>query len=88
MSESTSSRIGDSTQESIDKITREANKAKKRLEDAASDMGDDIKHSVKKAGQASEEALDTVGSYVREHPLITLGVAFTAGLVAYSIFRR
>lgn len=69
-------------------LTNTAHETKERVKDAVSDATKGVKSAAHDARNASEDALKNVTDYVREHPLITIGAAFAAGALIYSILRR
>lgn len=72
----------------VEKVSNSAREAKERVKDSVSDAAKSVKSASHDAREASADALETVSDYVREHPLMTIGVAFAAGALIYSILRR
>lgn len=61
----------------IDRVAAGAHKAV----DSADDMANQAVEALDKAGVKGEELISAGSSYIREHPLLTLGLAVTAGYV-------
>jgi len=63
--------------ESIRKLTR----ASSAMADAIDESTDVIKHAIKRSGDAAEELLDDTTRRVKRHPVETMAVTFTLGVI-------
>ncbi len=86
--DSVAEKIADAAHEANEKAAAGVINAKRRIKDTASDVSETLKETALGARHVSEDAFETVSDYVREHPLITIGAAFAAGVVIYSMLRR
>lgn len=56
--------------------------------DAAYDVEADLRETTDRARLKSLQMSDDLNAYVQEHPVTSLCVAFAAGIITCSIFRR
>ena len=63
--------------ESIRKLTR----ASSAMADAIDESTDVIKHAIKRSGDAAEKLLDDTTRRVKRHPVETMAVTFTLGVI-------
>lgn len=63
--------------ESIRKLTR----ASSAMADAIDESTDVIKQAIKRSGDAAEELLDDTTRRVKRHPVETMAVTFTLGVI-------
>lgn len=84
----TTDHLSDSSHSSIDQIAKGAGKAEEHIRHNAADAEAYVKDAGHKAKKCSDKTLDSVSSYVRDNPLICLGLAFAAGSLLSALKRR
>jgi len=89
---STKDRIANSARDSIDSASKTAHPAVDRAAagahktvDNADQLADKAGEAMDKAGAKGEQLVKASSSYVREHPLVSIGIAVTAGYVLSSL---
>lgn len=75
----TTDRLSERAHESVDQVARSAGKAEERIRHEAGDAGIRVRKAGRKAKKHSGETLHSVGEFVEDNPLLSLGLAFTAG---------
>ena len=73
----TFNRLTDSAQQTLDRVT-----------DAASQTANRLSEKGQELWERRGEAVDTARSYVREHPLATIGIAIAIGLLISRLTAR
>ncbi len=79
--QNTSERAAEAVHEAVDKAAQKASAVEDRLRETATETRD-------RAQRQTAELSDALVQYVHDKPIAALGIAFFAGLVASSIFRR
>jgi len=74
--------------DAINRVAANAAEAEARIKKAAADAEEQLLRSTRKAQQRSNELAHTVGEYTQQHPLASIGIAFAAGFLLSSLFRR
>lgn len=74
--------------ESVDHMARTAGKAEERIRHEAGDAKARVSDVGQKARERSDETLHSIGAFVEENPLTSLGLAFAAGTLLYGLRRR
>ena len=74
--------------DAVDRIGEQAERAEERIRGAAGDVRRRSYEARDRARELSDEATMTARSYLREHPLASLAVAFGVGMLFSSIMRR
>ena len=94
MSKSTNSdhnikeRVSETAHESMEQMGKAAARTKDRLQHEAGLAKARAKQAGQQARERSDEALDSVNTFVGDNPITSLGIAFAAGsLVSYLIKR-
>jgi ElaB/YqjD/DUF883 family membrane-anchored ribosome-binding protein len=70
-------RLSDTAQQTMDRVTDAASQAASRLSERGQELWD-----------MRGEAADTARSYVREHPIATIGIAIAIGLLISRLTSR
>lgn len=74
--------------ETVDRVGERAARAEERLRDAADDVGRRSEDARNRARDMREDAVAGASTYVREHPVTSLAIAFGVGVVASLLMRR
>lgn len=74
--------------EAVDKAAKTAGKAEEYAREQASHADERLREQAAKSRKRADDALDQVNSYVREKPLMSIGIAFLAGLLYSWLMRR
>jgi len=85
---STTDRLSERAHESVDQVANTAGKAEERLRHeaaAAEERAREVGHKIK---ERSDETLNTISVFVRENPVLALGIAFAAGSLLSILGRR
>ncbi len=77
-----------SAHDAIDRAAETAAQAEQRLRDTAHQSEDRLRQAGTDVQQASEQAYETARSYINQHPLESVGIAFVSGVVVASLLRR
>ena len=77
-----------SAHDAIDRAAETAAQAEQRLRDSAQSSEERLRQAGTDVQHASEQAYDTVRSYINQHPLESVGIAFVSGVVLSSLLRR
>ena len=83
----TTDRLSERAHESVDKFSKTAGKAEERIRHEAKDAEAYVRDVGQQAKERSNEILQSISVFVRDNPLISLGLAFAAGTLL-SAFRR
>ena len=84
---STVDRISERAHETFDQAAKTAEKAKKMIRNEAADVEARVRDAGHRAKKHSDDIQDSVSSYVQDKPLLSLGIAFAAGMLL-SVLRR
>ncbi len=84
----TTDRLSEHAHESVDRISKTAGKAEERIRHEAADVEARVRDAGQKAKERSDETLQFINVFVRDKPLISLGLAFAAGTLLSAILRR
>lgn len=74
--------------EAIDRVAANAAEAEERIRKAALEAEDQVRQSARRAQDRSNEMMSTIGQFTQEHPIASIGIAFAAGYLLSSLFRR
>ncbi len=84
----TTDRLSERAHESVDQVAKTAGKVEERVRHEASEADARVRDAGQKAKERSDETLHSVSTFVGEHPLTSLGVAFAAGTLLSALIRR
>lgn len=84
----TTDNLAEKMHRAIDKTAENVAHAEECLRKGAAHTADKINQGSHCAQVKTEEVISTVTSYVRDNPLLSLGIAFVAGSLISSITRR
>jgi ElaB/YqjD/DUF883 family membrane-anchored ribosome-binding protein len=74
--------------ETVDRVADTARNAEQHIRARASELGDQARETEERALQALESNLQKARSYVEENPLMSAGIAFTAGVILSGLLTR
>lgn len=84
----TTQRISQLAHDAVDRIAAQVESAEVRLRTATGNAETRLAESRDKVREQSERLGDNISSYVQEHPLAAIGIAFGAGVVVAALLRR
>lgn len=84
----TAQRLAQKAHEVVDKVAAQADMAEQRLREACTDAGSKLQMSGDDLKARYGDVNTRVSSYIHEHPLTALGVAFGAGVLLAALMRR
>lgn len=84
----TTDRLSDRAHESVDHMAKTAGKAEERIRNGAADAEARVREAGHKAKERSDETLESVSTFVRSNPVISLVLAFAAGTLLAAFKRR
>lgn len=73
--------------EAVDRIAAQVERAEERIRTAAGQAEVTLKESRSKVEQRASEVSGEVSSYVQQHPVAALGIAFGAGVLVAALLR-
>ncbi|RDB42940.1 DUF883 family protein [Halomonas sp. DQ26W] len=74
--------------EAVDRAAGTAGKAEEYAREQASHAEERVREVAVHGRQRADDALERVSSYVRENPLMSIGIAFVTGALYSSLKRR
>jgi ElaB/YqjD/DUF883 family membrane-anchored ribosome-binding protein len=74
--------------ETVDRVAEMANSAESEVRSAAAKTTRQVKDMQDQAIDAADEHMKKVRTYVKKNPLTATGIAFAAGVVLSTLFRR
>ncbi|MGZ5094742.1 MAG: glycine zipper domain-containing protein [Burkholderiales bacterium] len=80
--------VADKATESLGRLTETAQQAMERLSDVASQTANRLSEKGQELWDMRGQAADTARSYVREHPIATIGIAIAIGLLISRLTSR
>lgn len=83
----TTDRLSERAHESVNQIAKTAGKAEERIRHEAAGAEARVRDAGQKVKERSDETLQSISVFVRDNPLISMGLAFAAGTLL-SVFRR
>lgn len=83
----TTEQVAQKAHEAIDRIAAQVERAEERIRAAAVNAEETLKQSRDKAKVRAGEVTDEVTSYMQQHPVAALGIAFGAGLLVAALLR-
>jgi ElaB/YqjD/DUF883 family membrane-anchored ribosome-binding protein len=80
--------VADRASESLGRLSENAQQAMERLTDVASQTANRLSEKGHELWDMRGEAADTARSYVRQHPIATIGIAIAIGLLISRLTSR
>ncbi|SEO48503.1 DUF883 family protein [Aquisalimonas asiatica] len=84
----TTDQVAGKAHEAVDKAAETAGKAEEYAREQASHADERVRDAAAQGRQRADDVLDRVNTYVRENPLMSIGIAFVAGALYSSLTRR
>jgi ElaB/YqjD/DUF883 family membrane-anchored ribosome-binding protein len=83
-----SDRLASMAHGTIDEVAAKANHAEHEIRDAAARTAEAAKHARDQVADTTNARVQTLRGYIEKNPLLTVGIAFAAGVLLNSIIRR
>ncbi len=84
----TTDQVAGKAHEAVDRAAETARKAEEYAREHASHADERVREAAAVGRQRADDVLDRVNSYVRDNPLISIGIAFAVGALCSSLRRR
>jgi ElaB/YqjD/DUF883 family membrane-anchored ribosome-binding protein len=84
----TTDQVASKAHEAVDKTAETAAKAEEYVREHASHADERVREAAAHGRQRADDVLERVTHYVRENPLMSIGIAFVAGALYSSLTRR
>lgn len=84
----TTDRVSESAHESVDRVAETAGKGEEKIRREAANADARARDAGQKVKERSDETLHSIGVFVRDNPLTSLGIAFAAGTLVSAFTRR
>ncbi len=84
----TTDRAAARAHEAIDRVAERAGRAEETVRERVSDADERFREKVQHGRERTDDLVSAVGTYVRENPLTSIGLAFAAGALLSSLSRR
>jgi ElaB/YqjD/DUF883 family membrane-anchored ribosome-binding protein len=84
----TAERLASKAHDAVDRAAEAANYAEREVRNAASRTAERAQQLREQAVEAADENVQRVRSYVEQNPMMAAGIAFAAGVILSSLFRR
>jgi ElaB/YqjD/DUF883 family membrane-anchored ribosome-binding protein len=84
----TAERLASKAHETVDRVAEAANYAEREVRNAAARTAEQARQLREQAVERADENVQRVRSYVEQNPMMAAGIAFAAGVILSSLFRR
>lgn len=84
----TTDRVAASTHEAVDRASEPVGRAEERIRESAEHVAERAHKAADYGRHKRDELTQNVSSYVNEHPIASLGIAFGAGLLVSALLKR
>lgn len=81
-------RVGQGAEEILDRLSRHAAEAESQIQRTSEQIERHAKAAGREARSEGEAMAGAVSAYLKDHPLVAVGLAFGAGVVAAALLRR
>ena len=81
-------RLTERAHESVDRVARTVGKGEEKIREGVESAEAMVKEAGQQARAQADEALHGLNGFVRENPLMALGIAFAAGNLLGMLMRR
>ncbi len=83
----TTTRVAGKAHEAVDRVAKTAGNAEEYTREQASHADESLREAAAQGRQKAEDVLGRVNSYVSDNPMISIGIAFAAGALYWSLKR-
>lgn len=83
-----SERLAAKAHDTVDRMAEAANHAEREVRGAATRTAEQAKQLRDQAVETADQSVQRVRSYVVQNPMMAAGIAFAAGVLLRSLFRR
>jgi ElaB/YqjD/DUF883 family membrane-anchored ribosome-binding protein len=84
----TAERLASKAHDTVDRVAEAATYAEREVRNAAARTAEQAKQLRDQAVERADENMQRVRSYVEQNPMMAAGIAFAAGVILSSLFRR
>jgi ElaB/YqjD/DUF883 family membrane-anchored ribosome-binding protein len=84
----TTDQVAGKAHEAVDKAAETAGRAEEYAREHAAHADERVREAAAQGRKRADDMLDRANSYVRENPLMSIGIAFIAGALYSSLTRR
>ena len=84
----TTDRLAENAHGSVDQIAKTAGRAEERIRHDAAEVKQNVREASHKAREKTDESLHAITVFVRDNPLVSLGLAFGAGTLLSALRRH
>ena len=84
----TAERLASKAHDTVDRVAEAANYAEREVRTAATRTAEQARQLRDHAVEKADENVQRVRSYVEQNPMISAGIAFAAGVILSTLFRR
>ena len=86
--EQAADQVANTAHEAADRTAETAGNAKERAREYASHADERVREAASQGRQHADDMIGSVNGYVRGNPLLSIGIAFIAGVLCLSLTRR
>ncbi|MCH8531892.1 MAG: hypothetical protein LAT65_13665 [Saccharospirillum sp.] len=86
--QTTADQLSNKAREAAEHISNKAGNAKDRIQDEAEEVQAKAMEAGENAKEHYDDTLEAVGAFVRENPLVAIGLAFGAGALLAAMRRK
>ncbi|WP_254276710.1 YqjD family protein [Halomonas sp. 3H] len=84
----TTDRVAGKAHEAVDRAAQTAGKAEEYARQQASHADEHVRGAAAHGRQRADDTLERITGFVREKPLVSIGIAFVAGVLYSALTRR
>jgi ElaB/YqjD/DUF883 family membrane-anchored ribosome-binding protein len=84
----TAERLASKAHDTVDRVAEAATYAEREVRNAAARTAEQARQLRDQAVERADENVQRVRSYVEQNPMMAAGIAFAAGVLLSSLFRR
>jgi ElaB/YqjD/DUF883 family membrane-anchored ribosome-binding protein len=84
----TTDRFAAKAHEAVDSVAERAQRAEREVREAAARTAEQARQLREQAGETAEHSIRRTASYIESNPLAFAGIAFAAGVLLSTLFRR
>ncbi len=84
----TTNQVAGKVHEAVDRVAETAGKAEEYTRQHASQADERVREAAAHGRERADDLLERMNGYVRDNPLMSIGIAFVAGALYSSLTRR